>query len=49
MRYVVEPGEIEVYIGTSITDLQSAGSFTITAEASSVHVPKVFEGTVTIS
>jgi beta-glucosidase len=49
MRSVVEPGEIEVYIGTSLTDLQRAGSFTIIAKASSVEVRKVFEGTVAIS
>jgi beta-glucosidase len=49
MRYVVEPGEIEVHIGTSLTDLQRAGSFTIVGEASSVEVAKMFEGTVTIS
>ena len=48
MQYVVEPGEIEVFVGTSCEAVR-AGSFTIIADTPSVVVTKAFAGTTSIS
>jgi beta-glucosidase len=46
LAYVVEPGEIEVFVGTSSADLLPAGTVTITADGP--PPAKVFEGSVRI-
>jgi beta-glucosidase len=46
LAYVVEPGAIEVFVGTSSADLLPAGTVTITAEGP--PPTKVFQGSVTI-
>jgi beta-glucosidase len=48
MEYSVEPGQIDVYVGTSSANAVHAGSFNI-APVSGVAVDKVFDGTVTVS
>ena len=48
LRYVVEPGEIEVMVGTSSQDLVHAGTFTVIADPSGPPV-KRFEGTVAVA
>jgi len=47
LSYVVEPGEIEVMVGTSSQDLVHAGVFTVIADPSRPAV-KRFEGTVDV-
>jgi len=47
--YVVEPGVVEVFVGTSARDLLEAGSFTVVADSSDGPVTKAFDGTVTIT
>ena len=37
MSLVVEPGEVEVMVGTSSADLRLEGSFTITGTRREVH------------
>jgi hypothetical protein len=49
MRFVVEPGLIEVLVGTSSQDLHHAGSFTVVADPSGLPPTKRFEGSVTIA
>jgi beta-glucosidase len=46
LAYVVEPGEIEVFVGTSSADLVPAGAVTITADGP--PPTKIFEGSVRI-
>jgi beta-glucosidase len=46
LAYVVEPGEIEIFVGTSSADLVAAGTVTVTADGS--PPAKAFEGSVTI-
>ena len=48
MRYVVEPGLIEVLVGTSSQDLHHAGSFTVVPDPSSLPPTKAFEGKVEV-
>jgi beta-glucosidase len=48
LRYVVEPGEIEVMVGTSSQELVHAGTFTVIADPSGPPV-KRFEGTVAVA
>ena len=48
LDYVVEPGVIEVFVGTSSDDLVHAGSVTITADASAGPPVKAFDGWVTL-
>jgi beta-glucosidase len=45
MSFVVEPGKIDVFVGTSSADLREAGSVTV-VEASSGPPEKEFHGTV---
>jgi beta-glucosidase len=45
LRHVVEPGEIEVLVGTSSADLVSAGSVTVVDGG---PVEKAFDGSVTV-
>jgi beta-glucosidase len=47
--YVVEPGEIEVFAGTSSTDLVPVGTVTIVADPSGAPAEKAFDGSVTIA
>jgi beta-glucosidase len=46
LAYVVEPGEIEIFVGTSSADLVAAGTVRVTADGS--PPAKAFEGSVTI-
>ena len=46
LAYIVEPGEVEVFVGTSSADLVAAGTVTVTADGS--PPAKAFEGSVTI-
>jgi beta-glucosidase len=46
LAYVVEPGEIEVFVGASSADLIAAGTVTVTADGS--PPAKVYEGNVTV-
>jgi beta-xylosidase len=48
LAYVVEPGEIEVFVGTSSADLVAAGSVTVVADGAGPPA-KLFDGTVTVS
>ncbi len=43
LRYVVEPGEIEVHVGTSVDDLRLAGTFMINTGNGATEIEKVFE------
>jgi beta-glucosidase len=47
LSYVVEPGAIEVLVGTSAVDLVSAGSVEVVADSSGMPA-KVFDGSVSI-
>jgi beta-glucosidase len=48
LRYAVEPGEIEVFVGPSSRELQSAGSFTVVTDASARDGTKAFSGSVVV-
>ncbi len=48
MRYVVEPGTIEVMIGASAADIRLTGSFEISAEAAAACGSKAFASRVTV-
>jgi beta-glucosidase len=47
--YVVEPGSIEVFIGTSSADLTEAGTLTIVPGQTGGSVAKAFDGTVSVA
>ena len=49
MQYVVEPGVIEVFVGTSARDLVPAGTFTVAPDPAGLRVVKVFDGSVSIT
>jgi len=49
MQYVVEPGVVEVFVGTSVTDLVPAGTFTVAPDPAGLPVVKVFDGSVSIT
>ena len=49
MTYVVEPGSIEVLVGTSSADLQVAGSFTVVPDPLGGPVVKEFDGSSAVS
>jgi beta-glucosidase len=46
LRYVVEPGTIDVLVGTSSENLAVAGCFTVLAESAGVPSLKAFDGAV---
>ena len=48
MRYVVEPGVIDVLVGTSSRDLLEAGVFTVTPDPSGMAPEKEFQGSVEV-
>jgi beta-glucosidase len=48
MRYVVEPGAVEVFVGTSAHDLVSAGTFSVAPDPLGRPVVKVFDGSVAV-
>jgi beta-glucosidase len=48
LDYVVEPGEIEVFVGTSSIDLVDAGTVTVVADSAGPPA-KLFDGTVTVT
>lgn len=48
IRYVVEPGQIEVLVGTSSRDLVDAGTFTMVPDPSGRPAQKTFHGTVEV-
>ena len=48
LAYVVEPGELDVFVGTSCVDLVEAGSVTVVADSTDPPA-KVFDGTVTVA
>ena len=49
LAYVVEPGVVEVFVGTSSNDLVEAGSVRVVADPSGARVEKAFDGSVTLS
>jgi beta-glucosidase len=49
LAYTVEPGRIDVFIGTSSADLSEVGSVTITADPAGRPPDKRFDGSVTIT
>jgi beta-glucosidase len=49
LRYVIEPGDIEVHIGTSVTQLCHVGTFTIATTNGAVEIDKVFDARVRLS
>jgi beta-glucosidase len=49
MRYVVEPGVIELLVGTSSRDLLEAGTFTVTPDPSGMPPEKEFQGSVEVA
>jgi beta-glucosidase len=49
MRYVVEPGVIDVLVGTSSRDLLEAGVFTVTPDPSGMAPEKEFQGSVEVA
>jgi beta-glucosidase len=48
LEYVVEPGWIEVLVGTSAADLVVAGSFTVVPDPDGRPVVKQFDGSVAV-
>ncbi len=48
-RFVVEPGAVEVMVGTSAQDICCTGSFTITGEKTEIGESKVFFGSSSVS
>ncbi|MEU7800310.1 glycoside hydrolase family 3 N-terminal domain-containing protein [Micromonospora arborensis] len=48
MDYIVEPGQIEVYVGFSSQDRTLAGSFLLSADAERPVTPKVYTGTAEV-
>jgi beta-glucosidase len=49
LAYTVEPGRIDVFVGTSSTDLVEAGSVTVVADPDGRPPVKAFDGSVTIT
>ncbi len=48
LAYVVEPGEVGIFVGTSSVELVEAGSVTVVADSNDPPA-KVFDGTVTVA
>jgi len=48
LTYVVEPGVVDVFVGTSSADLVAAGSVTVVPDPSGAPPEKAFDGSVTI-
>lgn len=48
LAYVVEPGHLDVFVGTSSADLVEAGSVTVVADPNGRPPRKAFDGSVTI-
>ena len=48
LEYVVEPGAIELYVGTSAANVVQAGSVTIVADGPAYPAEKAFDGWVTV-
>ena len=48
LDYVVEPGVVEVFVGTSSTDLVDAGTVTLVADPAAGPPDKAFDGWVTV-
>jgi hypothetical protein len=46
LRYVVEPGELTVFVGTSVAELHEAGSVTL---APATQPEKAFRGRTTVT
>ena len=49
LTYVVEPGVIEVFVGSSSAELVAVGAVTVTRDPSGRPPDKLYDGTVTIS
>jgi beta-glucosidase len=49
LGFVVEPGPIDVFVGSSSADVMEAGTFTVAPDPSGRPVDKLFEGTVQIA
>jgi beta-xylosidase len=49
LAYAVEPGRIDVLVGTSSADLAEAGSVTVTADPAGRPPDKTYDGSVTIT
>jgi beta-glucosidase len=48
LAYVVEPGEIEVFVGRSSADVVAVGSVTVVADPAGAQPEKAFDGTVSV-
>jgi beta-xylosidase len=48
LDYVVEPGVLELFVGTSSAELVPAGSVTVAADSAPAPPEKVFDGWVTV-
>jgi beta-glucosidase len=48
LDYVIEPGVVDLFVGTSSADIVAAGSVTIVAGTAAGPPPKAFDGWVTL-
>jgi beta-glucosidase len=48
LAYVVEPGELDIFVGTSSVDLVAVGTISVVADSSNPPA-KVFDGTVSVA
>ena len=49
MEFVVEPGNVDVMLGSSSADIRLQGEFEITGDVVNVMGNRVFSSTVTVS